>query len=125
MSQDVRVAGVGMVPFSKPSAGERYEDMAAGAVRAALTDSGVAFEDVQLAFGSYVYGDSTCGQAALYGVGMTGLPVINVNNNCSSGSSGLYLAKQAVASGQVDVALAFGFEQMQRGALVEHWQDRL
>lgn len=125
MGQDVRVAGVGMVPFSKPSAGERYEDMAAGAVRAALTDSGVALEAVQIAFGSYVYGDSTCAQAALYNVGMTGLPVINVNNNCSSGSSGLYLAKQAVASGQVDVALAFGFEQMQRGALAEQWQDRL
>ena len=122
---DVRVAGVGMVPFSKPSAGERYEDMAGRAISAALADSGIGLGDVQQAFASYVYGDSTCGQAALYGVGMTGLPVVNVNNNCASGSSGLWLARQAVASGAADVVLAFGFEQMQRGALVEQWQDRL
>src|SRR5687768_3658091 len=117
MSADVRVAGVGMVPFATPSAGKRYEDMAADAIRAALTDAAVELEDVQQSFASYVYGDSTCGQAALYGVGMTGTPVVNVNNNCSSGSSALFLARQAVASGDADVALAFGFEQMQRGAL--------
>jgi acetyl-CoA acyltransferase len=114
-----------MIPFSKPSAGEQYEDMAARAIRAAIDDSGIALEGVQQAFGSYVYGDSTCGQAALYGVGMTGIPVINVNNNCASGSTGLWLARQAVASGAADVVLAFGFEQMQRGALVSHWEDRL
>jgi sterol carrier protein 2 len=125
MTADVRVAGVGMVPFSKPSAGAQYEDMAADSVRAALTDAGIGLDAVQQAFAGYVYGDSTCGQAALYGVGMSGVPVVNVNNNCASGSSALWLARQAVASGAVDVALAFGFEQMQRGALVEHWQDRL
>lgn len=125
MSVDVRVAGVGMVPFSKPSAGARYEDMSGIALRAALSDSGVELADVQQAYAGYVYGDSTCGQAALYRVGLTGVPVVNVNNNCASGSSALWLARQAVASGAVDVALAFGFEQMQPGALVEHWQDRL
>lgn len=125
MSVDVRVAGVGMAPFSKPSAGERYEDMAQTAVVAAAKDAGVELADVEQAYASYVYGDSTCGQAALYGVGMTGLPVVNVNNNCASGSSALWLARQAVASGAADVVLAFGFEQMQRGALSEHWQDRL
>src|SRR4051794_27980055 len=124
MAADVRVAGVGMGQFATPKAGRRYEDLAGEAIRAALGDSGIPLEDVQQAFASYVYGDSTCGQAALYGVGMTGIPVVNVNNNCSSGSSGLFLARQAVASGEVDVALAFGFEQMQRGALVEHWTDR-
>jgi acetyl-CoA acyltransferase len=121
---DARVAGVGMVPFSKPSAGERYEDMASGAIRAALDDAGVDLADVQQAYASYVYGDSTAGQAALYQVGTTGIPVVNVNNNCASGSSALWLARQAVASGAADVVLAFGFEQMQRGALVEHWSDR-
>jgi sterol carrier protein 2 len=124
MSADVRVAGVGMIPFSKPSAGARYEDLGAGAIRAALTDSGLALEDIQQVYASYVYGDSTCGQAAFYQVGMTGVPVINVNNNCSSGSTGLWQARQAVASGAVDVALAFGFEQMERGALKDHWDDR-
>jgi acetyl-CoA acyltransferase len=113
-----------MVPFSKPSAGERYEDMAAGAIRAALADAGLDLADVQQAYASYVYGDSTAGQAALYGVGATGIPVVNVNNNCASGSSALWLARQAVASGAADVVLAFGFEQMQRGALTEHWTDR-
>jgi len=113
-----------MVPFATPKAGKQYQDLGADAIRAALADSGLELADVEQAFASYVYGDSTCGQVALYSVGMTGIPVVNVNNNCSSGSSGLFLARQAVASGDVDVALAFGFEQMQRGALVEHWADR-
>lgn len=121
---NARVAGVGMVPFSKPSAGQQYEDMASAAIRAALCDAGIELADVQQAYASYVYGDSTAGQAALYSVGMTGIPVVNVNNNCASGSSALWLARQAVASGAADVVLAFGFEQMQRGALVEHWTDR-
>ena len=125
MAADVRVAGVGMVPFATPKAGKQYQDLGADAIRVALEDSGVPLEDVQQAFASYVYGDSTCGQVALYSVGMTGIPVVNVNNNCSSGSSGLFLARQAVASGDCDVAIAFGFEQMQRGALVEHWADRV
>ena len=64
-----------------------------------------------------MYADSTAGQAVLYGVGMTGIPVINVNNNCASGSTALFLARQAVASGAVDCALAVGFEQMNPGAL--------
>jgi acetyl-CoA acyltransferase len=114
-----------MVQFVTPRAGRQYEELAGEAIRSALADSGLGLEDVGQAFASYVYGDSTCGQAALYEVGMTGIPVVNVNNNCSSGSSALWLARQAVASGETDVALAFGFEQMQRGALVEHWEDRL
>jgi sterol carrier protein 2 len=125
MDADVRVAGVGMVPFATPSAGKRYEDLARGAITSALADSALTLADVGQVFASYVYGDSTCGQAALYGVGLTGAPLVNVNNNCASGSSALWLARQAVAGGQTDVALAFGFEQMQRGALVEHWPDRL
>ena len=72
---------------------------------------------MQQAYAGYVYGDSTAGQKALYGVGMTGIPVVNVNNNCSTGSTALFLARQAVASGVVDCALALGFEQMAPGAL--------
>ena len=124
MAADVRVAGVGMVPFSKPSAGARYEDMAGDAIRAALIDSGLALEDVGQAFASYVYGDSTCGQAALYGVGMTGIPVVNVNNNCSTGSTALFLARQAVASGAAECVLALGFEHMSPGALGAVFKDR-
>jgi acetyl-CoA acetyltransferase len=118
------VAGVGMVPFAKPGASETYDVMAAAATRAALADAGVEFPRIEQAYAGYVYGDSTCGQRALYEVGMTGIPVINVNNNCSTGSTALYLARQAVASGAVECALALGFEQMERGALAAKFPDR-
>ena len=98
--------------------------MAESAARAALADAGLDLTAVQQAYAGYVYGDSTSGQNALYRVGMTGIPVINVNNNCSTGSSALFLARQAVASGAADCVLALGFEQMQRGALKAHWDDR-
>ena len=120
----VEVAGVGMVPFAKPGASPPYPAMAAEAVRAALADAGLEYGDVQQAYAGYVYGDSTCGQRALYDVGMTGIPVVNVNNNCSTGSTALYLARQAVALGAVDCALAVGFEQMEPGALTTRYNDR-
>ncbi|MFE6921856.1 lipid-transfer protein [Nocardia sp. NPDC057663] len=122
--QRVQVAGVGMVPFSTPSRSEPYDVLAGGAVRNALRDAGIGIDQVQQAYAGYVYGDSTSGQRALYGVGMTGIPVVNVNNNCSTGSSALWLARQAVASGAADCVLAFGFEQMERGALAMKWPDR-
>jgi sterol carrier protein 2 len=124
MAERVFVAGVGMVPFASPSKSDSYDVLAEGAVRAALADAGVGLAAVQQAYAGYVYGDSTCGQNALYRVGLTGVPVVNVNNNCSTGSSALFLARQAVASGAADCVLALGFEQMQRGALKGHWDDR-
>jgi len=124
MSQKTYVAGVGMIQFAKPGASESYIEMGAKAVRLALKDAGIDYNLVQQAYAGYVYGDSTSGQSALYEVGMTGIPVINVNNNCGSGSTALFLARQAVESGAVDCALAFGFEQMQPGALKDHWTDR-
>ena len=124
MSNAVVVAGVGMTRFFKPSESPRYTELGADAVRMALTDCGLDYAAVQQAYVGYVYGDSTCGQRALYGVGMTGIPVINVNNNCSTGSTALWLARNAIRAGQAECVLALGFEQMQPGALVEHWQDR-
>ncbi len=124
MGRNVYVAGVGMIPFTKPGAGEPYHLMGAGALRAALADAGLDYARVQQAYVGYVYGDSTAGQRALYQVGMTGIPVVNVNNNCSTGSTALYLARQAVESGAVDCALALGFEQMQPGALGSVFTDR-
>ncbi|AOY95355.1 lipid-transfer protein [Cupriavidus sp. USMAA2-4] len=124
MAASAIVAGVGMIPFSKPGASEAYPVMAARAIRAALANAGLAYDKVQQAYAGYVYGDSTAGQRGLYEVGMTGIPVINVNNNCSTGSTALYLARQAVASGAVDCALAFGFEQMTPGALGSVFEDR-
>ncbi|MGD9604341.1 MAG: lipid-transfer protein [Gammaproteobacteria bacterium] len=124
MTQQALVAGVGMIPFVKPGRSDPYHVMGARAIRLALEDAGLDYAKVEQAYAGYVYGDSTCGQNALYQVGMTGIPVINVNNNCSTGSSALYLARQAVASGMVDCALAVGFEQMVPGALTTQFTDR-
>lgn len=124
MSTGVVVAGVGMVPFTKPGQSEDYNVMGAKAAKAALEDSTLPYDLIEQAYVGYVYGDSTAGQAALYGVGMTGIPIVNVNNNCSTGSSALFLARQAVESGMVDCALALGFEQMVPGALGATFTDR-
>lgn len=120
----VHVVGVGMIPFTKPGASDPYTVMGARAAQAALNDAGVPYDQVQQAYVGYVYGDSTAGQAAIYGVGLSGIPVFNVNNNCSTGSSALFLARQAVESGMVECAIALGFEQMQPGALKGAWDDR-
>ncbi|HWD32557.1 MAG: lipid-transfer protein [Pseudomonas sp.] len=124
MRQKVVIAGVGMIPFVKPGQSETYAVMGEQAVRLALADAGVGYESVQQAYASFVFGDSTCGQRVLYNVGMTGIPVINVNNNCASGSTALFLANQAIASGMVDIVLAFGFEQMIPGAIGSAFPDR-
>ena len=124
MSSSVIVAGVGMVPFSKPGASAPYPMMASRAIEAALANAGVEYRQVQQAYAGYVYGDSTAGQRGLYEVGMTGIPIVNVNNNCSTGSTALFLARQAVASGAADCVLAFGFEQMMPGAIGEVFRDR-
>jgi len=118
------IAGVGMIPFAKPGASDPYDQMAAEAVTSALADAGLGFDALQQAYAGYVYGDSTCGQKAIYRVGMTGIPVINVNNNCSTGSTALWLARQAIESGAADCVLAVGFEQMRPGALGAVFNDR-
>ncbi|MFC5511799.1 lipid-transfer protein [Massilia jejuensis] len=120
----VFVTGVGMIPFAKPGASAPYHRMAAEATRAALQDAGIGYADIEQAYAGYVYGDSTCGQKALYGVGMTGIPIVNVNNNCSTGSTALFLARQAIASGAADCVLVLGFEQMSPGALGSVFTDR-
>lgn len=124
MSRTVCVAGVGMIPFTKPGASDPYPVMGELAGRAAFEDAGIAYNKAEQAYVSYVYGDSTSGQAAVYRLGLSGIPVFNINNNCASGSSALFLARQAVASGSVECALALGFEQMQPGALKGAWDDR-
>lgn len=124
MASKPLVAGVGMIPFTKPGRSESWDDMGAQAARLALVDAGIDYADVQQAYVGYVYGDSTCGQSALYNVGLSGIPIVNVNNNCSTGSTALFLARQAVEAGVVDVTLALGFEQMNPGALGTVFQDR-
>ncbi len=118
------VAGVGITKFAKPGQSETYDVMAAAAIRQALDDAGLTYSDIRQAYAGYVYGDSTCGQKALYNVGMTGIPVINVNNNCSTGSTALFLARQAIEHGIAECVLAVGFEQMKPGALGSVFTDR-
>ncbi|MDE2617825.1 MAG: lipid-transfer protein [Burkholderiales bacterium] len=124
MSRNVLVTGVGMIAFAKPGANRPYPEMAAEATRAALADAGLDYAQIQQAYVGYVYGDSTAGQRALYEVGMSGIPIVNVNNNCSTGSTALFLARQAVASGAADCVLALGFEHMSPGALGAVFNDR-
>src|SRR6201990_2149833 len=114
-----------MVKLEKPGTKEGdYPDWAVEAGEKALADAGVPYEDVEQAYAGYCYGDSTYGQRALYGLGLTGVPVVNVNNNCSTGSSALFLARQAVKGGLVDCALAVGFEKMEPGSLGVKYTDR-
>jgi acetyl-CoA acyltransferase len=119
------VIGVGMTKFEKPGTKEGdYPDWAQEAGGKALADAGISYEQVEQAFVGYCYGDSTAGQRAVYGLGLTGIPVVNVNNNCSTGSSALYLARQAVKGGLADCALALGFEKMELGSLGVKFTDR-
>uniref|UniRef100_A0A2K5MLX5 propanoyl-CoA C-acyltransferase n=1 Tax=Cercocebus atys TaxID=9531 RepID=A0A2K5MLX5_CERAT len=92
----VFVVGVGMTKFVRPGAenSRDYPDLAGEA------------------------GDSTCGQRAIYhSLGMTGIPIINVNNNCSTGSTALFMARQLIQGGVAECVLALGFEKMSKGSL--------
>ena len=94
MPNKVFVIGVGMTKFEKPGSREGwdYPDMAREAGTKALDDAGVDYREVEEAYVGYVYGESTSGQRAVYELGMTGVPVVNVNNNCSTGSTACALA---------------------------------
>ena len=124
MKDKARIAGVGMVPFTKAGRSPPYDAMGAEAARRCLADAGVDYAAVQQAYVGFVIGDTTSGQQALYALGLSGIPIVNVNNACASGSTALFLARQAVESGTVEVALALGFEQMLAGALASPYSDR-
>ncbi|HZO05520.1 MAG TPA: lipid-transfer protein [Solirubrobacterales bacterium] len=125
MSNRTFVIGVGMTKFDKPGSKDGdYPDWVSEAGSKALEDAGVSFEQVQRAAAGYCYGDSTAGQRAIYSLGLTGIPIVNVNNNCSTGSSALWMAREAVRGGLAECALAVGFEKMQRGSLAVGFADR-
>ncbi|MFD5096169.1 lipid-transfer protein [Amycolatopsis thailandensis] len=126
VANKVYVVGVGMTKFEKPGRREDwdYPQMAKESGTKALADAGISFDEVKQAYVGYVYGESTAGQRAVYELGMTGIPVVNVNNNCSTGSTALYLAAEAIRGGRADCALALGFEKMQPGSLGSTYDDR-
>jgi sterol carrier protein 2 len=125
MGRKVYVVGVGMTKFEKPGSKEwDYPDMALEAGTRALEDAGIPFAEVEQACVGYCYGDSTCGERAVYTLGMTGIPIYNVNNNCATGSTALYMAKQFVEGGLADCVLALGFEKMEKGSLGIKFTDR-
>ena len=125
MGRKVFVVGVGMTKFEKPGAKAwDYPDMAKEAGDKALADAGIPYDTIEQAAVGYCYGDSTCGQRAIYQLGLTGIPVYNVNNNCSTGSTALFMAKQFVQGGLADCVLAIGFEKMEKGSLGIKYTDR-
>ena len=111
------VAGVGMVKFEKPGSSRSFRVMAREAITMALGDAGLDAGDINQAFASHVYEVTGSGQHAIYDVFQTGIPIINLNNACASGSSGIYLARQLVESGAADCVLVVGFDEMPAGAI--------
>lgn len=112
------IVGVGMTKFEKPESREwQYWDMAKEAGGAALADAGIGYELVEQVPVGYCFQASTAGQRAVYELGLSGVPVYNVNNNCATGSTALMMARQFVEGGLSDCVLALGFEKMKRGAL--------
>jgi sterol carrier protein 2 len=115
-----------MTKFEKPgSRAWDYPDMAKESGTKALADAAIAYETIEQAVVGYCYGESTCGERALYGLGMTGIPIYNVNNNCSTGSTALFMAKQLVEGGIADCVMALGFEKMEKGSLGAKYTDRI
>jgi len=125
MGRKVYVIGVGMTKFEKPGGRNwDYPDMAKEAGEKALADAGIAYDLIEQVAVGYCYGDSTCGQRAVYQLGLTGVPIYNVNNNCATGSTALFMAKQFVEAGLADCAMALGFEKMEKGSLGAKFTDR-
>lgn len=126
MTNRVFVIGVGMTKFEKPGRREGwdYPQMVKESGTKALADAGVDYAAIQQAFVGYVYGESCSGHRAAYELGLSGIPIFNVNSNCSTGSSALYLAAEAIRSGSSDLTMAIGFEKMQPGSLATSFDDR-
>ena len=122
--QPVYVLGVGMTKFIKPRGKVDYPELGFEAGVKAMLDAQINYDDVEQGVACYCYGDSTCGQRVFYQFGMTGIPVYNVNNNCSTGSTGLYMGRNMIAHGASDCVLVVGFEKMFPGSLQTFFQDR-
>lgn len=118
------VLGVGMTKFIKPRGKVDYNELGYEAGIKAMLDAKITYDDVDQGVACYVYGDSTCGQRVFYQFGLTQIPIYNVNNNCSTGSTGLAMARTMVSHGAADCVLVVGFEKMNPGSLQSMYNDR-
>lgn len=114
-TQSVYVIGGAMTTFLKPDASDiDYPEMVKEAMLETLKDASITYDNIEQSFVGYVFGQSTCGQRALYGLGTTGIPICNVNNNCATGATALYLAFNNIAGGMNECVAAVGFEKMSK-----------
>nr|POE54242.1 non-specific lipid-transfer protein [Quercus suber] len=121
----VYVLGVGMTRFIKPRGKVDYSELGFEAGIKAMLDAQVNYDDIDIGVACYCYGDSTCGQRVFYQFGMTQIPIYNVNNNCSTGSTGLHLGRTMIGGGMADAVMVVGFEKMFPGSLQTFFQDRI
>jgi acetyl-CoA acetyltransferase len=118
--REVAIAGVGLTRFDvydgeKGHALKEGYELGMEAVLNALENAGMEWKDIQAAFCGTVYQNTASGHQALDQIGMTGIPIVNVENACSSGASAFRLAYQSVGTELYDIVLAFGYEKMPRG----------
>ena len=112
-TDDVAIIGIGMHEFGRHD-GVDGIDQGVVAVRRALADAGLVWEDIEFAFG----GSSNGGAAdtMVSKLGLTGLQFINVANGCATGGSALFSAYNSIKAGMYDIGLAVGFDKHERGA---------
>ena len=115
MSSKVYVIGVGITEFLKPRGKVSYTELGLQASVKALIDANLTYDSIEQAYCGYIYGSSTSGQRVLYQLGMTQIPIVNVNNNCSTGSTALWMGRNAIRGGGVDCVLCVGWEEMEPG----------
>ncbi len=122
----VEIAGVGMHPFGRFD-GVTTTDMGVVAVRAALAEAGIGKGGFQAAFCGTAYGGVASGHKVLGALGLTGMPIVDVEAGCASGGAALMLASGAIAAGQYDTVVVFGIEKMPKGIIrssfFEPWQE--
>src|SRR3954453_19260847 len=122
----VQVAGVGMHPFGRFD-GLTTTDMGVVAGRTALAEAGVGRGGFQAAFCGTAYAGVAAGHKVLGALGMTGMPIVDVEAGCASGSAALMLAAAAIRAGQYDTVLVFGIEKMPKGIIrssfFEPWRE--
>jgi acetyl-CoA acetyltransferase len=120
--REVYVLGVGLHPFGR-FGDKDVTEIAREAVLNAIRDSGLSWPLVEAAYCGTVFAGPLAGNKVLARVGLTGIPIVNVESGCASGGAALRAAWQAVAGGFCDIALAFGMEKMPRGFISGNQND--